>query len=160
MRARTGRAYGRLVSVEEYEELGPIDYVVLEWPTAHPNAGGEVAPLLLDLVGRGIIRIYDIAFIAKDEDGTVVAIDLAQLNGGGFGDFEGASTGLIGEDDFQDAGTVLEPGTSAAIIVWENLWAAPVAVALRKSGGQLVASGRIPVQAIIAALDAVEAVQG
>ena len=145
------------MSTEEYEELGPIDYVVLEWPTSHPNAGGEVEPLLLDLVERGIIRIYDIAFIAKDEDGTVVAIDLAQLDGG-FDDFEGASSGLIGEDDFQDAGSVLEPGTSAAIIVWENLWAAPVAVALRKSGGQLVASGRIPVQAIIAALDAVEAV--
>ena len=148
------------MSTEEFEELGPIDYVVLEWPTSHPNAGGEVAPLLIDLVDRGIIRIFDIAFIAKDEDGTVTAIDIAQLEGGGVGftEFEGASSGLIGEDDFQDAGAVLEPGTSAAIIVWENLWAAPVAIALRKSGGQLVASGRIPVQAILAALDAVEAV--
>jgi len=148
------------VSTEEFEELGPIDYVVLEWPTSHPNAGGEVAPLLIDLVDRGIIRIFDIAFIAKDEDGTVTAIDIAQLEGGGVGftEFEGASSGLIGDDDFQDAGAVLEPGTSAAIIVWENLWAAPVAIALRKSGGQLVASGRIPVQAILAALDAVEAV--
>jgi hypothetical protein len=148
------------VSTEEFEELGPIDYVVLEWPTSHPNAGGEVAPLLIDLVDRGIIRIFDIAFIAKDEDGTVTAIDLAQLDGegAGFAEFEGASSGLIGEDDFQDAGSVLEPGTSAAILVWENLWAAPVAIALRKSGGQLVASGRIPVQAILAALDAAEAV--
>ena len=148
------------MSTEEFEELGPIDYVVLEWPTSHPNAGGEVAPLLIDLVDRGIIRIFDIAFIAKDEDGTVTAIDIAQLEGGGVGftEFEGASSGLIGDDDFQDAGAVLEPGTSAAIIVWENLWAAPVAIALRKSGGQLVASGRIPVQAILAALDAVEAV--
>ena len=147
------------MSTEEFEELGPIDYVVLEWPTSHPNAGGEVAPLLIDLVDRGIIRIFDIAFIAKDEDGTVTAIDLAQLDGegAGFAEFEGASSGLIGDDDFQDAGSVLEPGTSAAIIVWENLWAAPVAIALRKSGGQLVASGRIPVQAILAALDAVEA---
>ena len=147
------------MSTEEFEELGPIDYVVLEWPTSHPNAGGEVAPLLVDLVDRGIIRILDIAFIAKDEDGTVTAIDIAQLEGGGVGftEFEGASSGLIGDDDFQDAGAVLEPGTSAAIIVWENLWAAPVAIALRKSGGQLVASGRIPVQAILAALDAVEA---
>ena len=147
------------MSTEEFEELGPIDYVVLEWPTSHPNAGGEVAPLLIDLVDRGIIRIFDIAFIAKDEDGTVTAIDIAQLDGGGVGftEFEGASSGLIGEDDFQDAGAVLEPGTSAAILVWENLWAAPVAIALRKSGGQLVASGRIPVQAILAALDAVEA---
>jgi hypothetical protein len=158
MRACAGRAYVRAVSLEQYEELGPIDYVVLEWPRSQPNAGGEVAPLLVDLVERGIIRIYDIAFISKDVDGTVVAIDVAQLNGGGFGDFEGASSGLLGEDDVQDAGRVLEPGTSAALIVWENLWAAPVAVALRKSGGQLVASGRIPIQAIIAALDAVEAV--
>jgi hypothetical protein len=116
--------------------------------------------MLVDLVDRWIIRIYDIAFIAKDEDGNVVAIDLAQLDGGGAGfeEFEGASTGLLGEEDFQEAGAALEPGTSAAILIWENTWAAPVAVALRKSGGQLVASGRIPVQAIIAALDAVEAV--
>jgi Family of unknown function (DUF6325) len=148
------------VSTEEFEELGPIDYVVLEWPTATPNAGGEVGPMLVDLVDRGIIRIYDIAFIAKDEDGSIVAIDLAQLNGGGAGfeEFEGASSGLLGEEDFEEAGAALAPGTSAAILIWENTWAAPVAVALRKSGGQLVASGRIPVQSIIAALDAVEAV--
>ncbi len=145
---------------EEFEELGPIDYVVLEWPTATPHAGDQVGPLLLDLVDRGIIRIYDIAFISKDEDGNVAAIDLAAMNGGGsgFGEFEGASSGLIGDEDFQEAGAALEPGTSAAILVWENRWAAPVAVALRKSGGQLVASGRIPVQAILAALDAAEAV--
>jgi Family of unknown function (DUF6325) len=144
---------------EEFEELGPIDYVVLEWPTARPDAGGKVGPMLVDLVDRGIIRIYDIAFIAKDEDGTVFALDLAQMNGdaAGFEEFEGASTGLLGEDDFQEAGAALTPGTSAAILIWENTWAAPIAVALRKSGGQLVASGRIPVQAILAALDAVEA---
>ena len=76
--------------------------------------------------------------------------------GAGFEEFEGASTGLIGDEDLEEAAAVLEPGTSAAILVWENLWAAPVAVALRKSGGQLVASGRIPVQAILAALDAIE----
>ena len=117
--------------------------------------------MLVDLVDRGIIRIYDIAFIAKDEDGNITAIDFAAMDGGGagFGEFEGASSGLIGDEDFQEAGAALEPGTSAAILVWENRWAAPVAVALRKSGGQLVASGRIPVQAIIAALDAAEAVQ-
>ena len=87
-------------------------------------------------------------------------MDISEINSGGsgFGEFEGASSGLIGDEDFQEAGAALEPGTSAAILVWENRWAAPVAIALRKSGGQLVASGRIPVQAIIAALDAVEAV--
>jgi uncharacterized protein DUF6325 len=142
----------------DLEEMGPIDYIVLEWPAQQPT--GEVAPMIIDLVDRGIIRILDIAFLAKGEDGSVAALELGQLNGAGAGfeEFEGASSGLIGQDDLDEAATVLEPGTSAAILIWENLWAAPVAVALRKSGGQLVASGRIPVQAIIASLDAVEAV--
>jgi hypothetical protein len=97
--------------------------------------------------------------MAKGEDGSVAALDLGALNGagGGFEEFEGASSGLIGQEDLEEAAAVLEPGTSAAILLWENRWAAPVAVAIRKSGGQLVASGRIPVQSILAALDAVEA---
>ena len=142
---------------DDFEEMGPIDYIVLEWPGQQPT--GEVAPLIIDLVDRGIIRVLDIAFLAKGEDGSVAALDLGGLNGAGSGfeEFEGASSGLIGQEDLEEAATVLEPGTSAAILVWENRWAAPVAVALRKSGGQLVASGRIPVQAILASLDAVEA---
>lgn len=140
---------------DDFEEMGPIDYVVLEWPAQQPT--GEVAPLLIDLVDRGIIRILDIAFLAKGEDGSVAALDLGALDGGGFEEFEGASSGLLGQEDLEEAATALEPGTTAAILVWENRWAAPVAVALRKSGGQLVASGRIPVQAILASLDAVEA---
>jgi hypothetical protein len=102
----------------------------------------------------------DIAFLAKDRDGSVSGIEV----GGGLhqlaaalGEFEGASSGLLGDDDLQEAAAALDPGTSAAVIVWENRWAAPVAAALRRSGGQLVASGRIPVQAILASLDAVEA---
>ena len=143
---------------EQLEEMGPIDYVVLEWPGKQPV--GEAAPLILDAVDRGIIRIIDIALLAKDSDGTVATMELGNLNGGdagGFADFEGASSGLIGDDDLEEAAGVLAPGTSAAIIVWENRWAAPIATALRRSGGQLVASGRIQVQAILAALDAVEA---
>jgi Family of unknown function (DUF6325) len=142
---------------DDFEEMGPIDYIVLEWPAQQPT--GEVAPMIIDLVDRGIIRILDIAFLAKGEDGSVAALDLGAFNGAGTGfeEFEGASSGLLGQDDLEEAATVLEPGTSAAILVWENRWAAPVAVALRKSGGQLVASGRIPVQAILASLDAVEA---
>ena len=145
-------------SAEQLDEMGPIDYVVLEWPGRQPS--GEVAPLLVDLVDKGIIRILDIAFMVKDEDGTVAAIDLAAVADGesaGFSEFEGASTGLLGDEDLQEAAAALEPGTSAAVLVWENRWAAPVAVALRKSGGQLVASGRLPVQAILASLDALEA---
>ena len=145
------------MSREQFEEMGPVDYIVLEWPRQQPT--GEVAPLILDLVDRGIIRIIDVAFVAKDSDGSVSTLDLGSLNGGepSFADFEGASSGLLGDDDLEEAAKALEPGTMAAVLVWENRWAAPIAVALRRSGGQLVASGRIPIQAILASLDAVEA---
>ena len=145
------------MSTEQFEEMGPIDYIVLEWPGRQPQ--GEVAPLILDLVDRGIIRILDVALMAKDEDGTVGALDLGALNGGGggFDAFEGASTGLLAQEDLEDAAAALQPNSAAAVLVWENRWAAPVAVAVRKSGGQLIASGRIPIQAILASLDALEA---
>jgi hypothetical protein len=139
----------------QLDEMGPIDYVVLEWPGRQPN--GEVAPLILDLVDRGIIRILDVSFMVKDEDGSTATLSIEDVGGFGFTEFEGASSGLLGEDDLEEAAAALEPGTSAAVLVWGNRWAAPVAVAVRRSGGQLVASGRIPVQAILAALDAVEA---
>jgi hypothetical protein len=147
------------VTEAQLDEMGPVDYVVLEWADDQP-ASGEVQPLLLDLVDRGIIRILDIAFLAKDRDGSVSGIEVGgglQQLAAAFAAFEGASSGLLGADDLQEAAAALEPGTSAAVIVWENRWAAPVARALRRSGGQLVASGRIPVQAILASLDAVEA---
>jgi hypothetical protein len=147
------------VTDTQLDEMGPVDYVVLEWADDLP-ATGEVQPLLLDLVDRGIIRILDIAFLAKDRDGSVSGIEIGgSLNqlAAAFAEFEGASSGLLGEDDLQEAAAALEPGTSAAVLVWENRWAAPVAAALRRSGGQLVASGRLPVQAILASLDAVEA---
>ena len=140
------------------DEMGPIDYIVLEWPGRQPK--GEVAPMILDLHDRGIIRILDIALMVKGEDGSVAALDLGAAEGnggGGFSDFEGASSGLLGQEDLEEAAAALAPGTSAAVLLWENRWAAPVAVALRKSGGQLVASGRLPVQAILAALEAAEA---
>jgi uncharacterized membrane protein len=137
--------------------MGPIDYIILEWPTA--PSGDEVVPLLVDLVDRGTIRILDITFVSKNEDGSLSAIEVNDLGPAAqaFGVFEGASSGLLADDDLQDAAGALEPGSSAAILVWENTWAAPVATALRRSGGQLVASGRIPVQALLASLDALEA---
>jgi hypothetical protein len=146
------------MSETQLEEMGPIDYVVLEWRGQQPTAG-EVQPLLLDLVDRGIIRILDIAFVAKDPEGSVSGIELGDLKeaAAAFAEFEGASSGLLGFDDLQEAAAALEPDTSAAVIVWENRWAAPVAAALRRSGGQLVASGRIPVQAMLAALETMEA---
>jgi hypothetical protein len=137
-------------------EMGPIDYIVLEWPGRQPD--GSVAPLILDLVDRGLIRILDVAFLGKDENGSAYAVDIADIDAAeAFGVFDGASSGLLREEDLAEAASVLEPGTTAAVLVWENRWAAPVAIAIRKSGGQLVASGRIPVQAIIASLDALEA---
>jgi len=141
------------VNREQFEEMGPIDYIVLEWPKQQPT--GEVAPMILDLHERGIIRILDVAFMMKEPDGSVVTLEVGDL--GDFAAFEGASSGLLGQDDLEEAASVLEPGTSAAVLLWENSWAAPVATALRRSGGQLVASGRIPIQAILASLDAVEA---
>jgi uncharacterized membrane protein len=145
------------VSESALEEMGPIDYIILEWPTA--PSGDEVVPLLVDLVDRGTIRILDITFVSKNEDGSLSAIEVNDLGPAAqaFGVFDGASSGLLADDDLQDAAGALEPGSSAAILVWENTWAAPVATALRRSGGQLVASGRIPVQALLASLDALEA---
>jgi hypothetical protein len=143
------------MSAEQLEEMGPIDYVLVEWPGRQPN--GEAVPHLIDLVDRGIIRILDLAFMTKDEDGNVAGIEASDLSTiEGLGDLVGASSGLLGEEDVEEAANALEPGTSAALLVYENSWAAPFATAIRNNGGQLVANGRIPVQAVIAALDAVE----
>jgi len=142
----------------ELEEMGPIDYVVLAWPGGIPSGDGTIANMIIELVEHGIIRVLDIAFVAKDADGNVMAIDLAELGDDHeFTDFDGASSGLVSQQDLDEAGAALDPDSAAAVLVWENRWAAPVAVALRKSGGLLLDSGRIPVQGIIAALDALEA---
>ena len=141
---------------EQFEDMGPIDYVVLEWPGRQPE--GEAAPLLLDLADRGVIRILDIAILLKEEDGTIATLEVGDLGpDNAFTAFDGAASGLLGADELSDAAGTLAPGTSAAVLIWENRWAAPVAKALRRSGGQLVASGRIPVQAIAAALDQIDA---
>ena len=144
------------MSPDDLEEMGPIDYIVIAWPELKPN--GELAPLVVDLVDRGIIRILDLAFVAKDENGAVAGVEIAELGEqvAELKVFEGASSGLLSGDDLQEAGAALEPGSAAAVLVFENRWAAPFAIAVRRSGGQLVANGRIPVQAILAALDAAE----
>lgn len=142
---------------EDLNEMGPIDYLLVEWPGRQPN--GEVAPHLVDLVERGLIRILDLVFIVKGEDGAVATVEIADLGGEAteLAVFEGASSGLLGDEDISEAGVALEPGTSAALLVFENTWAGPFVAAVRRSGGQLVASGRIPVQEVLAALDAAEA---
>jgi hypothetical protein len=138
-------------------EMGPIDYLVVEFPGDRMT--GKVLPALVGLVDRGLIRILDLVFVRKEPDGSVSGLAVTDLDGDGVLDpvvFEGASSGLLGDDDVQEAAGVLEPGSSAGILVYENVWAAPFASELRRSGGQLVASGRIPVQAVLAALDAAE----
>jgi Family of unknown function (DUF6325) len=144
------------LTADEFNEMGPIDYLLVEWPGRQPT--GEVAPHVIDLVDRGLIRVLDFAVIVKAEDGSVAALEISDLGEGAaaFADFEGASSGLLSDEDFNEAAGALEPGTSAALLVFENRWAAPFATAVRRSGGQLVASGRIPVQAVLAALDAAE----
>jgi hypothetical protein len=142
---------------DDLEEMGPIDYLVVEFPGSRMT--GEGLPLLVDLVDKGIIRILDLVFVKKELDGSVRGLTIADLDHDGKLDlavFEGASSGLLGREDLDEAGGVLEPGSSAGLLVYENRWAAPFARALRRGGGQLVASGRIPVQAVLAALDATE----
>ncbi|MGW1881612.1 DUF6325 family protein [Streptomyces sp. NPDC001970] len=141
---------------EDFEDMGPVDYLVLEFPGDRMT--GEGFPLLIDLVDRRIIRILDLLFVRKDTDGSVTVLELSEV-----GDdeldltvFEGVSSGLLGQDDIDEAGAAVEPGNSAAIMLYENTWAAPLARALRRSGAQFVAGGRIPVQALLASLDAVE----
>ena len=143
----------------DLEDLGPIEYLVVEFPGSKMT--GEGLPLLVDLVDRGIIRILDFVFVKKELDGSVRGMAIADLDHDGKLDlavFEGASSGLIGPEDLNEAGGVLEPGSSAGLLVYENRWAAPFASALRRGGGQVVASGRIPIQDVVAALDATESV--
>lgn len=145
---------------EDLIETGPIDYLVVEFPSGQMN--GEGLPLLVDLVDRGIIRILDLLFVTKQPDGSVVGIDIADFDQDGQLDlavFEGASSGLLGDDDLAEAGAALEVGTAAGVIVYENLWAAPFATAMRRNGARVVASGRIPVDAVVETLEALEAAE-
>jgi hypothetical protein len=145
------------MAAEEINEMGPVDYLVVEWSGRQP--AGEAAPLLVDLVDRGLIRVLDLIFIEKAEDGSVAAVEISHLaeKDETFKVFEGASSGLLSGDDISAAGEALEPGTSAALLVYENRWAAPFASALRRSGAELVANGRIPIEDVVAALEAAEA---
>lgn len=135
------------------DESGPIDYVIVEFPGNQMT--GEGFPILLDLVDRGIIAILDLVFITKDADGNVAGIAISDFDADGELDlavFEGASSGLLDDDDISEAGAALEPNSSAGILVYENLWAAPFATALRRGGARLVASGRIPTEDVLTRL--------
>ena len=141
------------------EELGPIDLVVIGYPAGAPMTG-EAAPLLVDLVERGIIRVLDATFVIKQRDGSFAGLAVGDMDDEHVGDFAlfaGAESGLIGDDDLAQIAEAIEPGAAAAAILYENRWAAPFAAAVRRSGGRLIASERIGVQDLIDALEALEA---
>ena len=136
---------------------GPVDFVLLEFP--RDRLTGEAGKALTDLVERGVIRLYDLVVISKDTDGTVEVLELTDPTSasGGFAYFAGARSGLLGEDDVGEAAGAMQPGTVAALIVYENTWAIPFVAAARNSGGELIASVRIPAPDVMAALEALEA---
>jgi dihydroorotase-like cyclic amidohydrolase len=141
------------------EELGPIDIVVIAYPADAPMTG-EAVPLFMDLIERGIVRVLDVMFVTKNADGTFSGFDATDLDEDSVGDFSvfsGASSGLLGDEDLQTAAEAIEPGSAAVMIVYENRWAAPFAAAVRRNGGVMVASERIPAQDLLDALDAAEA---
>jgi hypothetical protein len=146
------------MGTEQLDELGPIDVVVIGFPADAPMTG-EAAPILVDLVDRGIIRVLDILFVTKGQDGAVAGFTIDGIDKDRIGDFtvfEGASSGLLGDEDVEGAAAAMEPGESAVVIVYENSWAGPFAAAVRRNGGQLIATQRIPTQELIAALEAIE----
>lgn len=135
--------------------IGPIDYVLIEFPGSEFN--GEIAPNIVSLVNSETIRLLDLVFVHKTEAGDIESLELtdaAPTEAGDLADLDVGYAGLLSDEDLESAAEVLLPGSSALLLVWENTWAAPLATAIRESGGQLVASGRIPVNAILSALAA------
>jgi Family of unknown function (DUF6325) len=142
------------------DELGPVDYIVVEFPADKADFSGAMAAELSALVKRGVVRVLDLLILKKDLDGSVEGFeshDFGDTDLAGLIELETELAMLLAEEDVEAIGASLEPGTVAAVLIWENLWAAPFGAAARRSGGQLVASGRIPIQAIAAAVEADEA---
>ena len=138
----------------ESETMGPVSYLVVEFPGNKMT--GEGFPVLVDLVDRGVIRILDLAFVTRDQEGVTTMMELADLDGDGQLDlsvFQGVSSGLLDESDICDAGSVLDPGSSAGILLFENRWVTPFVQTLRRGGAELVAAGYIPQDALLASLE-------
>ena len=140
------------------DELGPVDYVVIEFPAGKSNFTGEVVDELLKLVDSRTIRVIDALILTKDSDGTVDAMELSDVDSlGDLQRIESQLAELLAADDVAHLAAAMDPGSTAGVLIWENLWVAPFASAARRSGGQLIANGRIPIQAIIASIQADEA---
>lgn len=143
---------------DDLEVMGPISYLIVEFPGNKMT--GEGLPILVDMSDRGLIRVLDLLFVTRDVDGSVRAVELRDLDHDGQLDlaiFEGASSGLLDDSDLADAASAIEPGSSAAILLFENRWARSFTQALRRGGAELVAAGYVPLDAIAASLDAAEA---
>ena len=144
----------------ELDELGPVDYLVVEFPADQADFSGQMATELSTLVDRDLVRVLDLILLRKELDGSVEGFethDFGDTDLGGLRELENDLALLLAEEDVESIGAALEPGSVAAVLVWENTWAAPFASAVRRSGGQLVASGRIPIQALAAVIEADEA---
>jgi hypothetical protein len=142
------------------QDVGPIDYLALEFPQARFT--GEGLSALIDLVDRGIVRILDLRVVKRQEDGSFSAATLADLDGDGTLDlavFEGIESGLLDDDDLRQAAELIEPGSAVALIVYENSWAGPFVSAMRRAGAEVVSSGRIPADQVVAALEALESLE-
>jgi hypothetical protein len=139
------------------DELGPVDYLVVEFPAGASSFTGEMAAELVALVDARIIRVIDVLILTKAADGTIDAMELSDIPElGELATIEAELAELLAEEDVENLAAAMEPGTTAGVLIWENLWATPFAVAARRSGGQLIANGRIPIQAIIASIEADE----
>lgn len=148
------------MSDDPLDEFGPVDFVIVEFPAGERNFTGEAAEELLALVEAGNIRVIDILILAKDDDGGVEAMELSDLDDlGPFRALEAELAEFLAEDDVEHLAAAMDPGSVAGVLIYENLWAAPFASAVRRAGGQLIANGRIPAQAIIAAIEADEALE-
>ena len=142
----------------ELDSLGPVDYIVVEFPAGESSFTGEMADELIALVEAGTIRVIDVLILTKNEDGTVDAMELSDIEQlGPLQTVEAQLAELLAEEDVEHLAAAMDPGSTAGVLIWENLWAAPFASAARRSGGQLIATGRIPIQAIIASIEADEA---
>ena len=140
------------------DQLGPVDYAVVEFPAGASNFTGEMAEELLALVDSGTIRVIDILILTKNEDGTIDAMELSDIEElGELQALEAQLADLLAEEDVEHLAASMDPGSTAGVLIWENLWAAPFGAAARRSGGQLIATGRIPIQAIIASIEADQA---
>lgn len=136
------------------DELGPVDYLVVEFPAGHTNFTGEGAKELAKLVGSETIRVLDLLILTKNDDGSVDAVEIEDLQEvDELRSLEAELAEILSTDDVANLAASMEPGTTAAALVYENRWAAPFASALRHAGGQLIANGRIPIQAILASVE-------